>query len=93
MAGGRAFLTSQQAILVGISVAMFHNATGVNVVYSSRGLWAIIMVWLLSRLTGYRAEQPHAKTLLLRLIGAILMVSAILLAILSSPTTATVDPG
>ena len=91
--GAGAFLTSQQAILVGVSVAMFHNATGVNVVYSSRGLWAIIMVWLLSRLTGYRAEQPHAKTLLLRLIGAILMVSAILLAILSSPTTATVDPG
>jgi hypothetical protein len=50
------------------------------------------MVWLLSRLTGYRAEQAHAKTLLLRLIGAILMVSAILLAILSSPTAETIDP-
>ncbi len=85
--GAGAMLTAQQAMLIGMAVAMFQNATGVNVVYSSRGLWAIVMVWLLARVSGYRAESTPRRILFMRLIGAALMVTAILLAIFSSKSS------
>jgi uncharacterized membrane protein len=79
-----AFLTGLQAIFIALSVSLYHNATGVNVVYSSRGLWAIILVWASARFVGKSSEETDARKLLLRFTGATLMCVAILLAVMES---------
>lgn len=79
-----AVLTGLQAIFIALSVSLYHNATGVNVVYSSRGLWAIVLVWLSARVIGKTTEETDARKLLLRFTGATLMCVAILLAIMES---------
>ncbi|MDG1891909.1 MAG: DMT family transporter [Verrucomicrobiota bacterium] len=84
-----AVLTAQQAILVGLAVSMFHNATGVNVVYSSRGLWAIVLVWLSKKIIGQSLERTESNHLWWRLAGAILMCLAIVLAVMDSPPAVT----
>jgi uncharacterized membrane protein len=81
---GGAVLTGQQAILISLSVSLYHNATGVNVVYSSRGLWAIFLVWVTARLVGNKTEETDPRKLILRFSGALLMCIAILLAVMSS---------
>lgn len=81
---GGAILTGQQAILISLAVSLYHNATGVNVVYSSRGLWAIVLVWLTTVLIGKRTEESDSRKLMLRFVGALLMFIAILLAVKSS---------
>lgn len=79
-----AVLTGLQAILVALSVSLYHNATGVNVVYSSRGLWAIVLVWMAAKIVGKSSEETDARKLLLRFTGAILMCVAIVLAVMES---------
>jgi len=79
-----AVLTGLQAIFIALSVSLYHNATGVNVVYSSRGLWAIVLVWLSARVIGKTTEETDARKLLLRFTGATLMCVAILLAVMES---------
>lgn len=79
-----ATLTGLQAIFIALSVSLYHNATGVNVVYSSRGLWAIALVWISAHIVGKSTEETDARKLLLRFSGALLMCVAILLAVMES---------
>lgn len=79
-----AVLTGLQAIFIALSVSLYHNATGVNVVYSSRGLWAIVLVWASTRIIGKTTEETDTRKLLLRFTGALLMCLAILLAVMES---------
>jgi uncharacterized membrane protein len=81
---GGAILTGQQAIFISLAVSLYHNATGVNVVYSSRGLWAIVLVWLTAKLMNKRTEESDPRKLMMRFTGALLMFIAIVLAVLTS---------
>lgn len=73
-----------QGILVAISVVGFDNATGVNVVYSSRGLWSVLLIWWI----GHRFRAPEndhlPRVFYIRFAGAALMMIAVALAMWES---------
>jgi drug/metabolite transporter (DMT)-like permease len=68
-----------QSVMFVSSVAAFGNATAANVMYSSRGLWSVALVWLIGHWFGNREQQLGGGILQWRLIGAALMLAAIVL--------------
>lgn len=76
--GGSLVMAVQSLVFVG-AVAYYGNATAANVMYSSRGLWSVVLVWCIGHWF-HNAEQQHgASVLRWRLVGASLMIAAILL--------------
>lgn len=71
-----------QAVVFVSSVAAFGNATAANVVYSSRGLWSVVLVWVIGHWFGNTEQQLGSGILRWRLIGAVLMLAAIALVLL-----------
>lgn len=59
------------------AIGVFGDATAVNIVYASRGLWSVLAVWLIGH--WFRNEEQHLGREVLRgrLIGALLMLAAI----------------
>jgi drug/metabolite transporter (DMT)-like permease len=78
---GSVILGCQSLVFVG-SVAQFGNATAANVMYSSRGLWSVVAVWLIGHWFSNAEQNLGAGILRWRLIGAALMMVAIALALL-----------
>lgn len=73
-----------QAMLMGFALGYFHDAPATNVVYATRGLWAIAIVWAL----GARLGMPEAigapkAVLRWRLAGALLLTGGVILAIIA----------
>lgn len=77
-------LITLQAVLMGISIGFFNNPTGVNVVYSSRGLWTILLVWFVGKHFANTERVELGRGFYLRIAGALLMTGAIVLAIIAS---------
>jgi hypothetical protein len=61
------------------TIARWGHAAPVNVIYSSRGLWSILLVWTCGRWLHSRDTGLGGKVLGWRLAGAALMMSAIVL--------------
>ena len=76
--GGTVALAVQSAVFVS-TLAVFGNVTAANVVYSSRGLWSVVAVWLVGHWFVNREQQLGAGVLRWRLAGAALMMGAIAL--------------
>lgn len=78
---GGTFTMAAQSVMFVSTIAQWGNAAAANVVYSSRGLWSVLLVgfvghWVQSR------EQHLGRTILAwRAAGATLMMCAIVLAI------------
>ncbi len=72
------FFSAVQAILVTWSIGHWRDAAGVNVVYGTRGLWSLALVWWAGRWFGNteRADVGR-KTFLLRLAGGVLVLAAV----------------
>ena len=75
---GGSLLLAGQSVLFVSTLARWGHAASSNVIYSSRGLWSVALVWLLGRWVKSR-EQAHGRLLAWRLAGAALMMSAIAL--------------
>jgi drug/metabolite transporter (DMT)-like permease len=73
-----------QGIGMGLAIGFFGNATAVNVVYSSRGMWSVVLVWALGRRFGNEEHDLGNKLMLLRLIGSLLLLVAIVLVIMQN---------
>jgi drug/metabolite transporter (DMT)-like permease len=78
--GGAACLSLQAVFLVS-SIAYFRHATTANVLYSSRGLWSVLIVWLVGGRYGWAEAQHTNRVMLWRLAGAVLMIAAIALGV------------
>ncbi len=76
LVGGAVFVSLQGLFLIS-TLAIFGEATAVNVVYSARGLWSVVMVWWLGHWFSNPEQQLGARVLKWRLIGALLMMVAI----------------
>jgi drug/metabolite transporter (DMT)-like permease len=63
------------------TLARWHDATAANIVYSSRGLWAVVLVWAVGHWFGNRERQAGGAAMASRLVGALLMVLAIVLVV------------
>lgn len=75
-------LIGLQAILMGISLVFFNDATGVNIVYASRGLWAIAFVVFLGQWLGNQERKTSGNAFYWRIIGTILVTIAVVLAVI-----------
>lgn len=69
-------------LAMGLCMAAFNDPTGVNVVYGTRGLWSIALIWFVgSQWFGNRERETSAGTVGLRLAGALLILLAITVAV------------
>ena len=55
----------------------YGGATAINVVYSTRGLWSILMVWFAGSWFGNREQQAGTGVMARRLAGALLLLGAV----------------
>jgi drug/metabolite transporter (DMT)-like permease len=76
--GGSLVMAVQSLIFVG-TVAYFGHATTANVIYSSRGLWSVALVWVIGHWFHNAEQQLGSGILRWRLIGSALMLAAIAL--------------
>jgi len=79
---GGSVLLGLQAAGVGIAIGAFGDATAVNVVYSSRGLWSVLAVWWVGHWFHNDEQNLGPAVLRLRLWGAGLMLLAIALVLI-----------
>jgi drug/metabolite transporter (DMT)-like permease len=75
---GAGFIAMQGFILI-LTLARFGDATAVNVVYSSRGVWSVLAVWALGRRFGSRERDLDPAVFRWRLAGAAFLSLAIAL--------------
>ncbi|MEM7558130.1 MAG: EamA/RhaT family transporter [Planctomycetota bacterium] len=80
-AGG--LLVAMQAICIVFAIGNFGDAARVNVVYTLRGMWGVVLAWAVAiRWGGAEAELP-TPVMLLRLIGASLLTAAVIMVVLA----------
>jgi drug/metabolite transporter (DMT)-like permease len=79
-------LTAMQAMIIGSTIGIFHDATSVNVIYSTRGLWGVLLVWYIGHHFGNEERRDVGHRMIWRVLGAVLMMVAVLLAIRGSST-------
>ena len=79
--GGTVVIGIQSTIFVSLVAAKGHAAS-INVVYSSRGLWSVLLVWWLGHWVHSREQHLDGGVLLWRLAGAMTMILAIALVLI-----------
>ena len=77
-------LVAGQAIGMAYTFATFGNATLVNIIYSSRGVWSVLLVWVIGHWFANTENTGGKSLMMLRMIGAVLMTLAIILALSGS---------
>lgn len=78
--GGSVALAAQAANMA-ITLGVFGDATAVNIVYASRGLWSVLAVWLVGHWFSNDEQMLGGAVLRSRLMGAGLMLVAIALVV------------
>lgn len=74
-----ALFIALQSIIIVYALAIFGDATAVNVIYSTRGLWSVLAVWWLGHWFANREREQGAATMRTRLAGAALLSAAVVL--------------
>ena len=79
-----------QAMVMGIGLALFDDATGINIVYASRGLWVLAIVVLFGSRIGNTEHRDRGRSFLWRVAGTVLLTIAVVIAaaMLASKTEA-----
>jgi drug/metabolite transporter (DMT)-like permease len=79
--GGGSVLLGTQSIIFVSTLAIYGKATSANIVYASRGLISVLLVWMIGHWFMNQEQHLGAKVLRWRLLGAALMLSAIVLVV------------
>lgn len=80
-----AALSSVQAIIITVTIATWQDAAGVNVVYATRGLWSIALVWSVGHwLKNTERHTAGGRKMGLRLAGAALILAAVVMTVKSN---------
>jgi hypothetical protein len=77
-----ALFIAVQAMVMGIGLALFDDATGINIVYASRGLWVIALVVAFGKWLGNSEHRDQGRGFLWRVAGTLLLSAAIVIAVL-----------
>lgn len=80
--GGGSLLLALQSTMFVYAVGAFGDATVMNIVYSSRGLWSVVAVWLVGHWFANEEQALAPAILRSRLAGAALILAAITLVVL-----------
>ncbi|WP_353620838.1 DMT family transporter [Stieleria mannarensis] len=75
-------LIALQAICIVFTLSAFGDAPRVNVVYSMRGIWGVLLAWATALIWGGSEADLSGKTMILRLAGALLITISVVIAIL-----------
>ncbi|MFC7337703.1 EamA/RhaT family transporter [Haloferula chungangensis] len=75
---GAVFMSLQALILVS-SMAIYGDATAINVIYSTRGLWSVLAVWWLGHLFGNTERSQGGGVFRSRLFGAACLCASVAL--------------
>lgn len=75
-------LLSVQWLMLAYCYSSYGKATGINIVYSSRGLWSIALVWAIGPLLGNQERLLGHRIMFRRLTGALILCLAIVLVLL-----------
>jgi drug/metabolite transporter (DMT)-like permease len=76
---GGAVCFAVQGLMFMTSISIYRQATSANVLYSSRGLWSVVAVWGIGHWFTNREQHLGAPVLAWRLVGAILMIAALMM--------------
>ena len=76
-------LLGVQATSLAASISIFGDATGINVVYGSRGLWSLLLLAVVAQHLGVADSVLDRRTLGLRVIGSVLILAAVAIALVS----------
>lgn len=80
LAGGTVLIATQWSLLMWV-FSQHRTVTLGNVLYASRGLWAVALVWWFGHYLGNREAEAGRKVLGTRAVGAALVLTAIVLAV------------
>ena len=72
-------LVSVQAWIIFYALSKYGHATAANVVYGARGIWSVLLVWLVGRWLGSAEGATSRSTLSRRLLGASILLIAVIL--------------
>jgi len=76
------FFIALQAIIMGIALSYFGNAAAMNIVFSSRGIWSVFIVWRFGAIFNNKESDAGKNVMLARLAGSTLLFAAIALVII-----------
>ena len=68
-----------QAILMSLAIGMFKLPTEANVFYACRGLWAVLLIFLIGKSIGITEGKAPTRLIVRRSIGATLLFAGVLL--------------
>ncbi len=71
-----------QSMGLGLALGYFDDATGINVMYASRGLWVIVLVVILGRFLGNREHHQNGRGFFWRIVGTLILTAAIIIAVI-----------
>ena len=72
-----------QAICIVCALAYFQDAVAINVVYALRALWGVVFAWALARRFQMDEQHISKRTMIMRLIGALLLTVAVIMCVTS----------
>jgi uncharacterized membrane protein len=80
-------LLAAQGMAMGIALAFFNDPTGVNIIYSTRGMWSLALVWFAGSWFG-NPERSSAgpRAMAWRFAGTSLITAAVILAVIARST-------
>ncbi len=84
---GGSTLIAAQSMTLGLSLAYFNDAVGVNVVYATRGMWSLAVVALLGPLLGNHERHESGKAYGIRIVAALLLMAGVICAVISRMQT------
>lgn len=70
-------LLALQAMGVAYCIGVFHEVTVTNVLYNTRGLWSVAMVWVVGHWFANTEREVGTAIMFRRLLGALLLLGAV----------------
>lgn len=68
-----------QALLMAIALSFYGEATQINILYSVRGMWSVILVMTVGHYVGNMEGKSGPKVMVLRMVGSVLLIVAVVL--------------
>jgi drug/metabolite transporter (DMT)-like permease len=76
--GGAAVLAAQ-AMGISYAIGTYREVTKANILYNTRGIWSVVLVWLVGHWFGNDERDQGTRVMVRRLIAAGLLLSAVFL--------------
>jgi hypothetical protein len=79
---GGGLLLSLQATGIAYSIAEFREVTLTNILYNTRGVWSVLLVWIAGSWFSNNERSVGNRVMARRLFGALLLLSAVFIGLL-----------